>query len=61
MPESSIPKSPPTAEEAFARYVMARLLVRSDLQPAGRPHTWASSADEGAATGICHTSNVRTD
>lgn len=56
MPESSLFKSPPTAEEAFARYVMARDVVRPDLHPGGRPH----SADEDAAARRLK-NQVRTD
>lgn len=61
MPEPSIPKSPPTAEEAFARYVMARDLVHSDLHPGGRPRTWANSLADDASAAMHHTRNVRTN
>lgn len=62
MPEPTIPKSLPTAEEAFARYVMARDLVHPELHPGGRPHTCVSSADQDAATPCrCLTNHVRAD
>lgn len=61
MLESFIPKSPPTAEEAFARYVLARDLVHRDPYPSPNPQGWGSPPSEGVAAGECYNGDAGTD
>ena len=59
MSETPTSKSPPTIEEAFAPYVMARdLVANSDRSPA--PRMWASSSNGDQAEGGHQRANMST-
>ncbi len=61
MPQSAVPKPLPTAEEAFARYVLARELVHADLCPSTRPKGWIGPPPQDRATGGGHINDAGTD